>query len=69
VKEIFGPKSRSTKTDKSNIKRSYPNIISTKQMDGIISAISNNWKQIIMGKTMIHDLICNEIAAKAKKEN
>jgi len=35
-------------------------------MNGIISAIPNNWKQIIMGE---HDLICNGIAEKAKEEN
>jgi hypothetical protein len=28
-------------------------------MNGIISAIPNNWKHIIMCETMIHDLICN----------
>ena len=38
-------------------------------MNGIISAIPNNWKEIIMGEIMIHDLICNEIAEKAKEEN
>ena len=38
-------------------------------MNGIISAILNNWKQIIMGETMMHDLICNGIAEKAKEEN
>ena len=38
-------------------------------MNGIISAIPNNWKEIIMGEIMIHDLICNEIAEKAKVEN
>ena len=48
------PKSISTKTDKSNSKK-----ISTKYMNGIISAIPNNWKHIIMCETMIHDLICN----------
>jgi hypothetical protein len=34
-------------------------------MNGIISAIQNNWKQTIMGETMMHVLICNEIAEKA----
>jgi hypothetical protein len=28
-------------------------------MNGIIIAIPNNWKHIIMCETMIHDLICN----------
>ena len=28
-------------------------------MNGIISAIPNNWNQRIMCETMIHDLICN----------
>jgi hypothetical protein len=28
-------------------------------MNGIISAIPNNWKHIIMCEIMIHDLICN----------
>jgi hypothetical protein len=34
-------------------------------MNGIISAIQNNWKQNIMGETMMHVLICNEIDEKA----
>ena len=38
-------------------------------MNGIISAIPNNWKQNIMGEAMMHDLICNVIADKAKEEN
>jgi hypothetical protein len=38
-------------------------------MNGIISAIPNNWKQNIMDETMMHDLICNGIAGKAKEEN
>jgi hypothetical protein len=37
-------------------------------MNGIISAIPNNWKQTIMGETMMHDLICNGIAEKQKKK-
>jgi hypothetical protein len=36
---------------------------------GIISAIPNNWNHNIMGETMMHDLICNEIPEKAKEEN
>jgi hypothetical protein len=38
-------------------------------MNGIISAIPNNWNHNIMGETMMHDLICNEIPEKAKEEN
>jgi len=38
-------------------------------MNDIISAIPNSWKQIIRGEAMMHDLICNEIAEKAKEEN
>jgi hypothetical protein len=38
-------------------------------MNGSISAIPNNWKQTIMGETMMHDLIRNEIPEKAKEEN
>jgi hypothetical protein len=38
-------------------------------MNGIISAIPNNWKHNIMGETIMHDLIYNEIAEKAKEEN
>ena len=37
-------------------------------MNDIISAIPNNWKQNIMGETMMHDLICNGIAGKQKKK-
>jgi Na+/serine symporter len=37
-------------------------------MNGIISAIPNNWKQNIMGETMMHVLICNEIAEKHKRK-
>ena len=44
---------------KATTKRYYPNSISTKYMNGIISAIPNNWKHIIMCETMIHDIICN----------
>jgi hypothetical protein len=33
-------------------------------MNGIISAIPNNWKQNSMGETMMHVLICNEISEK-----
>ena len=53
------PKSISTKTDKSNSKKILSYSISTKYMNGIISAIPNNWKHIIMCETKIHDLICN----------
>ena len=35
---------------------------------GIISAILNNWKQIIMGETIKLDRICNEIVEKIKTE-
>jgi len=28
-------------------------------MNGIVSAIPNNWKQIIMCETTMHNLICN----------
>ena len=38
-------------------------------MNGISSAIPNNWKHNIMGEAIMHDLICNEIAEKAKEEN
>jgi hypothetical protein len=38
-------------------------------MNGISSPIPNNWTAIIMGEIMIHDLIWNEIAEKAKEEN
>jgi len=35
---------------------------------GIINAILNNWKQIIMGETIKLDRICNEIVEKIKTE-
>ena len=38
-------------------------------MNSISSAIQINWTEIIMSEIMIHDLICNEIADKAKEEN
>ena len=38
-------------------------------MNGIISAIPNNWKPNIMGETMMHDLIYNGITEKVKEEN
>jgi Na+/serine symporter len=37
-------------------------------MNGIISVIPNKWKQNSMGETMMHVLICNEIAEKHKKK-
>jgi hypothetical protein len=36
---------------------------------GIISAIPNKWKQIILGETLKLDRICNEIVEKIKAEN
>ena len=47
------PTVRSTKTDKRNRKQG----MTTNKMYGIISVIPNNWKQIIMGETMIYDLL------------
>ena len=36
---------------------------------GIISAIPNNWKQIILDENIKLDKICNEIVDKIKAEN
>ena len=36
---------------------------------GIISAIPNKWKQLILGETLKLDRICNELVEKIKAEN